>query len=501
MRDAKDFQVILDLPKQYENLSGKVETPRVFEKPPYRINGKVDSEGNANLILNVMGKDPQHISEVLGKDKNIPQCGPFEVDIRVWDLDRDSLKLLVKDQQSTLKDIRKDIKDIAGINIYRDQFRVLPYGERDNDWLRLDIRRVQAPTLRLSNNQIVGYILISSDLNPELRDQSNREGIVESQALRDLRFLVRTILAKLEAERYNTRRQQEQETPISSQGSLFGNFNLDPLRTALTEKYGKEKDLIGIIDSQEKQLEERVKVVKEVLSRYQRLASLGQLIDTILHDGRAPLYKIDNEATLLIKNIEKSDNNNSLFDKLKKRGESIKKYSSLLGNLFKKIEPFGGRKRGRPKKIILEEVISDAFMLLESDLNKANIKIHIPTTKTTVFVESSELQQVIMNLVDNSIYWLNSVDEDKRYINVSISNKENPSDGIDIIYSDSGPGIEEKFREHIFDPYFSTKPDGVGLGLAIAGEILTEFYEGSLELIENTSSSGVTFRIHLNKRV
>ena len=70
-------------------------------------------------------------------------------------------------------------------------FRVLPYGEPDDDWLRLDMRRVQNPTLRLSNNQVLGYVLISSEGNPKLRDQSNREGLIEGPPLDELRELVR----------------------------------------------------------------------------------------------------------------------------------------------------------------------------------------------------------------------------------------------------------------------------------------------------------------------
>ena len=52
------------------------------------------------------------------------------------------------------------------------------------------------------------------------------------------------------------------------------------------------------------------------------------------------------------------------------------------------------------------------------------------------------------------------------------------ADEVDILFSDSGPGVDPELRDYIFDPYFSTKPDGVGLGLTIAGEIVNEFYAG-----------------------
>jgi hypothetical protein len=69
------------------------------------------------------------------------------------------------------------------------------------------------------------------------------------------------------------------------------------------------------------------------------------------------------------------------------------------------------------------------------------------------------------------------------------------SNEVVIMFCDSGPGVSEEDREHIFEPYFSTKPDGVGLGLSIAGEIVAE-YDGDLELVDGPLP-GACFRITL----
>ena len=70
---------------------------------------------------------------------------------------------------------------------------------------------------------------------------------------------------------------------------------------------------------------------------------------------------------------------------------------------------------------------------------------------------------------------------------------------LNIVFSDSGPGVAEDVRDRIFDPYFSTKPEGVGLGLTIAGETAAE-YNGSLELVAGGPLPGATFRISLKNR-
>src|SRR5262249_2434382 len=87
----------------------------------------------------------------------------------------------------------------------RDGFRIWPYGEPHDDWLRLDQRRVNNPVEHLSNNQVIGFIDISRDGNPDLMDQTNREGLMNNRALEDLRRLVYFVLQVLDAERQAVR--------------------------------------------------------------------------------------------------------------------------------------------------------------------------------------------------------------------------------------------------------------------------------------------------------
>ena len=127
------------------------------------------------------------------------------------------------------------------------------------------------------------------------------------------------------------------------------------------------------------------------------------------------------------------------------------------------------------------------------------VKIDLPQTDTQVRVDQAEIQEVMVNLLQNSLYWLRKVLSGTREIAVQV--RRHSSDEVEILFSDSGPGIDPEFRDFIFDPYFSTKPDGVGLGLTIAGEIVNEFYGGELALVDNGPLPGAAFRITLHKRV
>jgi hypothetical protein len=207
MRNS-DFSIYMLLPEKFNHLSGKIDPPDSLENPHYKIHGKIEANGFCNLKLE-MPKFTQNV-DLLNKSlkggEDDPECGPFEIELRVWDRDKNSLEMSAKERQSTIREIKRDLDSAAGVNIYRDGFRVLPYGEPKNDWLRLDLRRVQNPTLRASNNQIVGFVLISADDNSQLQDQSNREGLIESKAFDDLQELVLKVLAELEAARYKIRR-------------------------------------------------------------------------------------------------------------------------------------------------------------------------------------------------------------------------------------------------------------------------------------------------------
>lgn len=79
--------------------------------------------------------------------------------------------------------------------------------------------------------------------------------------------------------------------------------------------------------------------------------------------------------------------------------------------------------------------------------------------------------------------------------------RRNSADEVEILFSDSGPDVEAVFRDYVFDPYFFTKPHGIGLGLTSAGEITSEYYADDLELLDSGPLPGATFRITLHTRV
>jgi len=485
-----DFLMDIQLPKELNDISGWVTSPESLNKPDYYIKGSVDAEGKPSI---------KYFSKKVGKEEvlNIKESdfalrepvrkstiGAFTFEFRTWNKD-------VAETKSVLKNIKRDLVELGGISIYRDDFRVLPYGEKKNDWLRLDIRRVNNPTMRLSNNQIIGYVSVSLDDNPDLKDQSNREGIVESHAFTDLKEIIKNILNQVEQKRYEERPRESDEE--QSQQGLFNNFSLAPVAQLVQAKLPNDKEVNELIAQTETAIQQGVKKIQEVLSRYRRLSTLGLLIDVILHDGNNFLATIDTEAHLLSKEIGKKD-----FDmnEVKEHIKNINEGRKVLAQLFKRIEPFGGRKRGRPKDIIIEEAIANVFALYKTELTKLNIDCTLPTSQNAVRIDDGELQMIFVNLLQNSMYWLETMQEERK-IKITVERTE---EELSVIFSDSGPGIKEEHTQLIFEPYFTTRQDGIGLGLTIVGELVTE-YDGDFTLIDNGPLDGATFKITFRRRI
>lgn len=487
-----DFLIELDLPKEFDSYSGTIEPPESLKRSNYSIKGTIDKDGVPSITFTSKKKGEIKLTDfvLLKKDEKF-LTGSFDFDFRVWDLDPESLDELAKETDSTKKYVRDALKEIAGISIYRDGFRVLPYGDPKVDWARLDLRRVNNPTLRISNNQIIGFISIELDKNPAFVDQSNREGLVDSDAFEQLKDFIKRILNQLEDKRYQERPREIENN--ENQDGLFNRFSLAPVVKLVQNKLPNDKEANELVAKTEANIQEGVKKIQEVLARYRRLTTLGLLIDIILHDGNNFLANIDSSAHLLGKELAKNEiDKNEVAEHLNNINEGRK----VLAQLFKRIEPFGGRKRGRPKDIILEDAISNVFALYKNELTKLNITYILPSSQNQVRIDDGELQMIFVNLVQNSVYWLESITTERK-IHVDV---ERTDDELSVVFSDSGPGIKEEHQQIIFDPYFSTRPDGVGLGLTIVGELVTE-YDGDFTLIDNGPLNGAAFKITFRRMI
>jgi hypothetical protein len=263
------------------------------------------------------------------------------------------------------------------------------------------------------------------------------------------------------------------------------------------ERYAEDQELQLAIEKQDVLLTRRLEQVRDIFARYSRLATLGQLVDVVLHDGLTYITQMGNEADLGRRNSIKLEQHLPGVSKLTSRFEKIGQYTHSLSQLFKRIEPFSGRARGRFEHIAIERIIENAINIFSRDIEQLGVKVEQMHTSTELRIVPGEVQQIFINLVQNSLYWLQQVPPGSRSISTQVQ-RISPVE-VEVIFSDSGPGVSEEFRDLIFQPYFSGKPNGTGLGLTIAGETAAE-YDGHLELISPGLLPGASFRLTLRQR-
>ncbi len=496
--DVTDFKINLEIPG-YSQLSGEVQPPELIFSPKYLLRGKLNASGNftGELLVNET-KIKKYTNRKIGDRDSAPQCGPFEVEIRAWDRDLEGLEPVVERFGAGIQEIRRTLNTYCGVSIYRDGFRVYPYGQRGNDWLTLDLRSRQIPVRRLANNQIVAAIKISRQENTDLRDRSTREGLVVNAAYSSLEKWFKEILSLLEEERYGIRpRQESSETGFGE--PLFEVFDLRTTVQSTVDELGKDHSVSTLIQDTEKQITEGVERLQEVFSRLLMSAGLGHMVDIVIHEIGSPLGKINRQLLILERQLSDLMNSDEVKKVSPKIG-SIKGWLEQIHNLRQRLEPQTPAKRGRATTFDVLEEVEDNFNLHEALISKQKIRYDIISSERPLRVKMSRacLGQILVNLIDNSIFWLT---RDKGIGNggqicVRIEALEQ---GFRILFSDDGPGVPDKDETRIFEPYFTKKPNGMGLGLYIC-RLLIEPY-GKLVYRNDGNESGACFEARFERSV
>jgi signal transduction histidine kinase len=483
--EVTDFEVNLDIAGHPE-LSGAVQAPQLLLHPRYQLNGAVGTDGRFRGVLQYEGNEVSHFEgKKLVSVDAVPVCGPFSVEIRVWDRDREGLDPLVEILDQGITEIRRTLDSYSGVSIYRDGFRVYPYGQRGNDWLRLDNRSRQNPVRRLANNQIVAAIQISRESNPNLRDRSTREGLVENDSYRALEVWFTEVLAQIEEYRYSVRpRRQTDAAPEP----LFEPFDIGDAVRQVRSSLGPDHPVTALVTRLEHQVSEGVERVQEVFSRLLMSAGLGQMVDVVIHEIGAPVGKITRQVDLLERAVVASKDPR-LVASVAPMVVSINGWLEQIHNLRQRLDPQTAGRRGRATSFAVRDEVEDTFRLYGALLDSQMISWSIiddSAEPVRVFMARSALGQVLANLVDNAIFWLIRTKGAGKggVIWASIDPREH---GFTVTVSDDGPGVPEEDRNEIFEPYFTRKPNGMGLGLYIARLVIEPYgrlvYRDDCELL------------------
>ena len=428
----------------------------------------------------------------------------------------------------------------GGVRVYRNGFRVLPYGEPKNDWLGLDDSAARREFLAPGSNQnFFGQITIDSDDNPLLEETAGREGLVENEAFDELQDFAKKALVwaitRIAAARNRKQTASqprfvsqirppsqsirtaieilEDEEPDRTDKSDGGSDDAGPPKPILPPK----DKLLGALKAAEedaKATEEEFERQRQASLHYEAmlrlLASLGLSISVFGHEVkgaqeaiRARLQLLEDEVDALPEGEQKVDLRHQ-HEKLEDSTRRLFDIGGYIAGLMSKTESRDLR------ELSVSGALSRFSEQFENYMSKQRVEFEpievIPSNLRTIEMHASELDSVLLNFLTNSIKSMKKAKVPKRRIRMDakLHGKH-----VVIGFEDNGVGIPEGQHDRIFDAFYTTTltadDDGVagpgtGLGLKIVSDI-AKSYGGDVSVGEPSEgfSCRIEFRILSNE--
>jgi signal transduction histidine kinase len=369
------------------------------------------------------------------------KIGDVMLEFRIYDLDSQILEFSVTDK----KGFKAFLQNTGGVRVYRDGVRVYDYGEPGNDWLDLGGSRVNAPTERISNNQIIGAIHVSGEASVGLIEKTNREGFVEDSTYELFRKIVVFALAQIVLER---NLDKERLRAIYAKKSLKEPViaDLARLREMLEPFSIQAPDLMPLVDGVAKQY-------KEMRDTLLTAAGSGLALSVVIHE------------------VEKAIKGLAIAVERDSPVEEMRALAIHLNELIEGLT-YLTRKSGRKNELFIELVKLTLFntgyrtrshrITITNGLEAGDPNLSVRCTRRLVIT-------TLMNLIDNSIYWLSTKGSEEKEIYIGSTNVL--EGGPVLFVADNGPGFQDP-PESLVGPFMSRKPEGMGLGLHIANEVM-----------------------------
>ena len=225
------------------------------------------------------------------------------------------------------------------------------------------------------------------------------------------------------------------------------------------------------------------------LEQTSRLITMGEMASSLAHELNQPLSAIANYCAGCIKRMQAG---NYRFEDLLAAMQKAADQAERAGKIIRRMRDMVKKSDPKREPISLGELVDEAraFADIEAQRTGTQIVVDLPENLPKIVVDRIMIEQVLLNLVKNGIESMHNIPFERRrlFIHARIADERM----LEISVADQGHGLAEEDIEKIFAPFFTTKPDGMGIGLAICRSII-EFHQGRL-WVETRREGGTTFR-------
>ncbi|PLR68795.1 ATP-binding protein [Bacillus sp. UMB0893] len=237
----------------------------------------------------------------------------------------------------------------------------------------------------------------------------------------------------------------------------------------------------------QEQLEKSLQQMKEIAINHESLATAGQIAASIAHEISSPLTGVKGFLQLIkphLIDIGKGHYADAALEELNRANDVIYEFLNASTEKMQEKQP-----------ILLSKLINDIVSMCKSEaiLLNCDLSYSINTPETMIYVDVKQLKQVLLNMVKNAMEAIKDSDQ-KDHGMISITGTLD-NDHVTIRISDNGKGMSAAVKESLFNPFFTTKEQGTGIGLAVCNEIIKS-NNGKIH-VESEEGRGSAFEITL----
>lgn len=240
--------------------------------------------------------------------------------------------------------------------------------------------------------------------------------------------------------------------------------------------------------------ERSLRLVRAELAHVSRVTTLGQLTASIIHEITQPIATARNNARAALNFLDRRQPN---LGEIRDALASIVGDIDRAGNIIDRIRDQIKKTPPHEERFDLNEAIEEVIALARGAITKNGVAVQTPDMKKALRVEGDriQLQQVVLNLILNAAEAMGTLRQGPRDLSIGIAQTQ--ARDVVVTVCDTGPGIDPNDRERIFQPFYTTKSSGVGMGLAIC-RCIVEAHGGRLWADAN-KPRGAMFRFTLPK--
>ena len=395
------------------------------------------------------------------------------------------------------KTFRNVLEEIKGVKIYRNNFRIFPYGSSNNDWLGMSDYNLRNKGVIFKQHTSTGFFNIDGEQNLALlKELTNRQGLVLDNFGTNFILIAKDLIYKTIANRdkdlsqyFNFKRKEisdllenqtieiagisfkkqandiiQTENKAERLVKEFDNMDDNEKKNELISLKESTKNLRNAVNLKEKQVEELVTHIDE----FAPIMGATIIAETLSHE----IIRLSNNIKFSSSKVRNSVLNNNEeeailnLNRIDSSNKFLVRYASLLD-----VNSYSRRRRYSVESIKekLEEILENTPLLTYGNTT-VNLKIIGNDFKAKIISDSFKI--IIENLVINSTYWL-----DKMNISDSLLTFKLDNDLGKLFVFDNGIGIDKSVENHLFEEFVTNKPDndGRGMGLYIVTTLLNEF--------------------------